>query len=55
MLRTTKSMLTSLVLHEQGKITDIALENDQVIEESLVETNFLYLNYSFLIFKDIGF
>ena len=48
-------MLTSLVLHEQREIADIALENGQLIEESMVETNFLYLNDSFLIIEDIGF
>ena len=43
-----------MVLHEQREIADIALENGQLIEESMVETNFLYLNDSFLIFEDIG-
>ena len=48
-------MLTSLVLHEKREIADITLENDQLKEDSMVETNFLWLNDSFLIFEDIGF
>ena len=48
-------MLTSLVLHEQREIDDIARENGQLIEESMVETNFFYLNDSFLIFDNIAF
>ena len=36
-------MLTVLVLYEQHETADTALENGQLTEEPMVETNFQYL------------